>query len=396
MQFVIFHGSYGSPQGNWFPYLKEQLEDLGQEVITQQFPVDTWSNVTAQGKDYKSPIQNLENWLTIFEKEVLPKLKKDEKHCFIGHSLGPVFILHVIEKYNLQLDSAIFVSPFLGPLGEWEFNTVNDTFYKKDFDFEKLKQLIPVSYTLYSDNDPYVQQDQPREFAEKLRSSLIPVRRAGHINSEVNLNEFPLVFDLCTTRLDLTLWQRYIAHRKKIFGLDFVRERPGSLAIFKPEELFDWQIFLYEHLSVRGFCTFYTGVKFWDNKGRYFEDARNAARRIKDFTRVFLVEDISDLSKPLIRQQIQLDLDAGIQIFLCPLPAIQNEVTEVDFGFWDNEFLCIVRFDKDRDASGVEINTRPEDLEKAKKWEKIIREHAIKIENSDKDLDMYALNHPSL
>lgn len=392
MQFVIIHGAYGSPDGNWFPQLKEQLEDLGQQVIAPQFPVEKWSDVTAQGNGYSSSVQTLDNWLKTFEEKVLPRLNKGEKACFIGHSLGPVFILHAVQKYKLQLDSAIFVSPFLGPLEQWEFNAVNSTFYKQDFDFGLLKELIPTAYILYSDNDPYVPQSQPKEFAEKLDAALIPVRKAGHINSEVNLNEFPLVFDLCTTRLDLTLWQQYIAHRKQIFGIDLVRERPGSMAIFKPEEIFDWQIFLYQHLRHSGFATFYTGIADWDPKSKYYQDSRDAVPRIENLTRVFLVEQLSDLKRPKIREQIRLDLEAGIHVYLRQLYEVEDAIDQVEFGIWDDEYVCYVKLDQNRNAESVEINTREEDLKQARQWKAFILENATKV-TSLKDVDIFARTH---
>lgn len=393
MQFVIFHGAFGSPNGNWFPQLKEQLEDLQQEVIAEQFPVDTWENVAEKGKRYKTDIQTLDNWLQVFEEKILPKLKNGEKLCFIGHSLAPVFMLHIVEKYNLQLDCAIFVSPFLGVLEKWEFNSVNSTFYKTDFNFEKLKKLIPLSYVLYSDDDPYVEPKQPKEFAEKLGSSLIPVRRGGHMNSGVNLNEFPLVFDLCTTRLDLTLWQQYVAHRKQLFGLDFVRERPGSMILFKPEEIFDWQIFLYEHLQKSGFATFYTGIKSWDYKSKYYEDSRVAAARTGNLTRVFLVEQLSDLKKKDLRKHISLDLESGVKVYLCQLHEVENSIGKFEFGIWDDEYICHIHLNKEREATSIEINTKKEDLEKAHVWENSIMKHATQIYNSTTDLDAYAIKH---
>lgn len=37
MQFVIFHGSFVTPEKNWEPYLKTELEKLGnQEIETQE------------------------------------------------------------------------------------------------------------------------------------------------------------------------------------------------------------------------------------------------------------------------------------------------------------------------------------------------------------------------
>lgn len=393
MQFVIFHGAFGSAKGNWFPQLKEQLEDLGQEVIAPQFPVETWDNIVNHGKEYKTTVQTLKNWLKLFEKDVLPKLKKNEKLCFIGHSLGTIFILHIVQQYNLKLDSAIFVSPLFGPLPQWEFNAANDTFYKKNFDFKKIKQLIPISYVLTSENDPYVPSDQPRDFAEKLGSALIPVRKAEHMNSDVNLNEFPLVFDLCTTRLDLTLWQQYLAHRKQLFGVNFVRERPGSMILFKPEEIFDWQIFLYQHLQKSGFATFYTGIKKWDYKSKYYEDSRVAAERTGNLMRVFLVEQLSDLKNVSLRRHIALDLKAGIHVYLCQLHDVEDSIGKFEFGIWDDEYICYIHLNKERDATSIEINTKKEDLEKARAWKGVIMKSATQIYNGEKDLDTYMNSH---
>src|SRR5690348_3421332 len=123
MQFVIFHGSFGNPQENWFPWLKEELEKLNQQVLVPALPVDTWDKITHLGKNHPSEIQNLPNWTTYFEEHVLPKLDRNKPICFIGHSLAPVFILHMVTKYNIQLDNAMFISPFLTHLGRaWQID----------------------------------------------------------------------------------------------------------------------------------------------------------------------------------------------------------------------------------------------------------------------------------
>lgn len=204
MKFVLFHGTYGSAEGNWFPYLKKCLESVGQKVLVPQFPVENWSEITKLGeKRAKVTKQTLQNWIEFFERIILPKIKKRNDVVFVGHSLAPVFILHCVEKFKIKLDCAIFVSPFLElPNNIWQIDLANKAFYKKDFDFGKLKRFIPTSYVLYSDNDPYVEKKYLIEFGMKLRSSFIEVKGGKHLNAEFGWTKFPLVFELCKTRID--------------------------------------------------------------------------------------------------------------------------------------------------------------------------------------------------
>lgn len=207
MRFVIFHGSFSKNDEIWFPDLKNRLEKVGQEVILPQFPIDDWDEVTKNGPTVETKNQNLNNWIESFKGEILPKIK-DEKICFIGHSIGPVFILHLVEKFNIKLDSAIFVAPFLDKLNkQWQIDLVNKTFYKSNFDFDRLTKLIPKSFVLHSDNDPYVDEKYSLDFAKKMGSSVISVKNAGHMSGGVNLNKFPLIYDLCCTRLDLEIYK---------------------------------------------------------------------------------------------------------------------------------------------------------------------------------------------
>ncbi len=49
MLFVIFHGSYGNGDENWFPDLKTCLTAIGQEVLSPSLPVDDWDLVSGGG-----------------------------------------------------------------------------------------------------------------------------------------------------------------------------------------------------------------------------------------------------------------------------------------------------------------------------------------------------------
>lgn len=202
MQYVIFHGSFGNPQANWFPWLKEELEKIDQQALIPAFPVDTWDRITQFGENHPSEIQNLDNWTKTFEDSVLPALEIDQPLRFVGHSLASVFILHMVEKYNVQLDSAIFVAPFLEHLGRsWQIDVVNKSFYKTDFDFEKLQQLIKKRIAVFTDNDPYVPQEKFEEFVTLTKSETVVIPHGGHLNADTGFTTFPKLLDLCKTRM---------------------------------------------------------------------------------------------------------------------------------------------------------------------------------------------------
>jgi len=65
--------------------------------------------------------------------------------------------------------------------------------------------------------------------------------------------------------------------------------------------------------------------------------------------------------------------------------AIENEITEPDFGIWDDEYLCIVPISGGR-INKVKLSSRIEDIKEAKKWQKLILEKAKKINNTDTDI----------
>ena len=383
MNFVIFHGSYGNPEENWLPQLKERLESLGQNVIVPQFPVDDWDKVTKKGSSVSTTHQNLNSWFKSFE-VVRKQFIKKEKLCFVGHSLGPLFILHLLQKYNIQLDSAIFVSPFLEKLNTlWQIDHANQTFYKTDFDYKKLRKLIPISYVLYSDNDPYVDKKYSTDFAQKLGSSQIIVSKAGHMNAEANLNEFPLVLELCKSRLDLNLHQKYMDHRRELFTVDYTKGKSEEIIYLDPKEVRDEGIFHFRNLTKSGFCTFFTGLDFWDTQSKYMEEARKTAKRVKNLTRVFIIEKKSDLEKPHLIKQIKLDLEAGILVYLLHYEDLPAEVTDPDFGIWDEDYICKVCFDKNRKVNVVKLSSRKQDISEGKKWMAQILSKAIRINTLD-------------
>ena len=105
---IIIHGSYGSPDENWLPWLKAELEKDGHDVYVPKFP-------TPGG-------QSLENWLKVFEKY---ERFLNEDAVLIGHSIGPGFILNVLENLEHPVRACFFVAGFLGRLDNPDFDGIN-------------------------------------------------------------------------------------------------------------------------------------------------------------------------------------------------------------------------------------------------------------------------------
>ena len=131
-------------------------------------------------------------------------------------------------------------------------------------------------------------------------------------------------------------------------------------------------------------------VKFWDPHSQYMKDAREAARRGKHITRVFIVENFNELDgKPLI-EQMKLDFEAGIQIFLCRYNDIESSVEVPDFGITDDSYVCLVPYDKKtRKAHEIELNSSDEMMEMARKWKVEILNHAYEITDVMKDIQEF-------
>lgn len=57
----IFHGTAGSPEGNWFPWAKRELEALGIPTTVPRFPtpegesLEAWLEIVAEQKEKIGP-----------------------------------------------------------------------------------------------------------------------------------------------------------------------------------------------------------------------------------------------------------------------------------------------------------------------------------------------------
>lgn len=173
----IIHGSRGSNKGHWFPWLKQELENLGCKVFLPQFPIEN---------------QNLSDWLKEFNKI---EAYLDENSLMVGHSLGNPFIMNVLQRRNSTIKAAFFVAGFTQLLNNPIYDPINKTFVEKGFDWKKIKQNCKKFYLFQSNNDPYIPLKEAELLAKNLETELIIVQNAGHFVKSNGYEKFELLLE---------------------------------------------------------------------------------------------------------------------------------------------------------------------------------------------------------
>lgn len=183
---IILHGTNFDPNrlevehlGNWFPWLKEQLESDGYKVWLPELP-----------KAWAPNIQTYWNFLKDFD--------FNEQTIIIGHSSGAAAILGVLQRLpaGIKINKAILVAGFYRDQG-WNC----DKLFDLEIDFEKIKNAAKKIELIWSPNDPYIAKEQTDYLAENLGVEPVIIPNSGHFNLEYGerFRGFPDLLDLIIT-----------------------------------------------------------------------------------------------------------------------------------------------------------------------------------------------------
>jgi len=137
MNYLVLHGSFGSPFGNWFPYLRSELEKRELTVYTPDMPT---------GVGY----QNYDNWSKVMDAYVSAGVVNENTIVF-AHSIAPIFICKYLVEHKIKVKRLILVCGFNNYLGiNEEYDAVNESMY---FDnLSDVKNCCDDIICLYSDN----------------------------------------------------------------------------------------------------------------------------------------------------------------------------------------------------------------------------------------------------
>ena len=175
---IMIHGTMGSPERAWFPWLSNQLGVCSVPVIAPLFP-------TPQN-------QSLDEWFAVLFRSVK---EINELDVLIGHSLGVAFVLRVLEKVASPVRAAYLVAGFSNLLGEPEYDVLHETFLKVPFDWNKLASASSRYRVYAGDNDPLVPMSASQELARMLNVKLTVVKGGGHLNGTFGYTSFQLLLD---------------------------------------------------------------------------------------------------------------------------------------------------------------------------------------------------------
>lgn len=173
--YMLIHGSFGSPFVNWFPWLRKKLESKELEVYTPDFPT---------GVGY----QNYDNWAKVLKCYVESGIIT-ENTIFYAHSIAPIFVCKFLVENKIKVKRLVFVCGFNNYLGiNEEYDNVNKSMY---FDnLEDIKKYCDDIVCYYSNNDPYVKYEVEKEFADTIATKQILINNGGHLNTESGYSEF--------------------------------------------------------------------------------------------------------------------------------------------------------------------------------------------------------------
>jgi hypothetical protein len=180
MKFFILHGTGGDPDGNWFPWLKQKLEEQGHDVVVPGFP----------GMEE----QSLETWMDTFDQY---RDEFSDDTVFIAHSVAPAFVLNLLEQ-GVEAEACFFVSEFTRLLGN-KFDEPNKTIADREFDFEEIKVNCSYFKLYHGPDDPYVPMEKAENLAENLGAEVEVIEDGGHLNEPSGYTEFPKLLEAIET-----------------------------------------------------------------------------------------------------------------------------------------------------------------------------------------------------
>ena len=161
--YVILHGYAGRNDKNFIPWLKHELEQRGAKVQAPQLP----------NTDNPTEVEQVQY--------VLDNVAFDENTVLIGHSLGGLVAMRVLEKLPHKIHHLMLVAPTVLPQfydKDYEIDAATGErkrfidHFSYDFDFDKISSQAVHKTILQDNNDSESRKPSMRYIADNIGATL--------------------------------------------------------------------------------------------------------------------------------------------------------------------------------------------------------------------------------
>ena len=171
MKILLIHGYKGSPDKNFFPWLRDALHKQGHQVIAPSLP------------DPENP--DPEVWIKALLEEMGPL---DDQTIVVGHSIGAATALRFLEAAEARSTpkGCVLISP------PWMINSERFRgFFLSELDFDVLMWKASRFCVIHAKDDTVIPFDHAEKYAKVLHARLVPVETGGHFDG----SEYPVILE---------------------------------------------------------------------------------------------------------------------------------------------------------------------------------------------------------
>lgn len=195
-KYVILHGWKSNSKRCFIPWLKEELEAQGHEVITLDLPHPFIPDVIEQAE------------------YVLNKVKFDENTIIIAHSLGSVVSYRILERLKKPIRKLVLVGGLIEPRFRDKERLAAKYLMSWKFETEKIKKNVSEIVILEDDNDVIIPDGESKIIQQTIGGETWRVKAdKPHFCGNVE----PIVLEHCldqikvfTTRADTLFGATYL------------------------------------------------------------------------------------------------------------------------------------------------------------------------------------------
>ena len=165
MRAIIIHGWGGSPLINWMPWLAKELRAKGFDVIAPQMP--------------NTEAPEIQHWVEALSKTVE---ESEEETVLIGHSIGCQTIIRYLASSEKKVKGVLFVAGWftLKDIHDPQETEIAKPWVETPIEIDKFKQNAGKVISIFSDDDPYVNEENWKRFEEF--GNIIVLDKKGHID----------------------------------------------------------------------------------------------------------------------------------------------------------------------------------------------------------------------